>query len=438
MKDKMANPIVLLFLLLVGFLLFNNCGGTRTGPTEVIPGAPVVVAQTSPLILAGTVRDASNLNAIAGANVLLNKVDGTAITVISTDNNGRYAYDVTNLNLSQVVIHALANSYGSSSATAKINVTNYTTTVPPIYLTQVISTSQNIVAISGGQVGTNSVESISAKNIGVQIPAGALSQNISITVSSLTCNNVSSLGTSNTLLAVAGSFGPSGTTFSSPVTVSLPLPYLSTPGKLLPLNLLNTSTLVWTNIGSATVDADGKSASFQTSHFSTYGVSDVGSFTASNTSTSNDGASFLLSAGGSQTYTFTPSVTFTTTNPNLSNVWIFNTLANDAVVSLYGLRVYDGALLPVTISTPDVIAPALPSNYQKTVSGVVYYTNPDLPTQNGTWSWKGVYQKVDVTISGTITLGDQSENLNVLVEQYVKVSDQWTWTQAHDQGTVTQ
>ena len=126
MKNKMAKMLVSLSILLMGSLIFTYCEGNRSAVTEPIPGNPVVVAQTSPLILSGTVLDASNSNTIAGANVLLNKVDGTAITVLSTDNNGKYAYDVSNLNLSELVVHAVATSYGSSSRTAKISISTDT------------------------------------------------------------------------------------------------------------------------------------------------------------------------------------------------------------------------------------------------------------------------------------------------------------------------
>jgi hypothetical protein len=432
----MSNSIVLLFLLLIGSLLFNSCEGSRSAPTQPVPGNPVVVTQTSPLILSGTVNDAATSSAIAGANVLLNKTDGTAITVISTDNNGRYAYDVTNLNVDKVVVHAVASSYGSSSVSAKINISNYTTSVPPIFLAKVIGTTANIVALTGGQVSTNSTESVSAKPIGIVIPAGALSQNISISVSSVDCSNVSPLNSSNQFLTVVGSFEPSGLVFNSPVTITLPLAYVAVPGATLPLNLLNTSTLTWSSFGNATVDADGKSITFQTTHFSTYGASDIGSLNITS-STSNDGSTFLLSAGGSQSYTYTPIVTFTTTNSNLSNSWILNTLANDSVVSQYGFRVYDGNVMPITINTPTVVEPPLPSNYKKTLNGQVVYTNPSLPTENGTWTWQGVYQRVSITVSGTITIGNQSKNLTVVIKQYIKVSDQWTWVKAHDQGSAS-
>jgi hypothetical protein len=435
MKDKMANSIVLLFLLVIGSLLFNSCEGSRSAPTQTIPGNPIVVAQTLPLILSGIVSDAANSNPIAGANVLLNKTDGTAITVLSTDNQGKYAYDVTNINLNQIVVHAVASSYGSSSITAKIDVSNYTTSVPPIFLAKVIGTSANIIALTGGQVSTNSTESVSGKPIGIVIPAGALSQNISISVSSVDCSNVSPLTTPNQFLTVVGTFEPSGTVFNSPVTITLPLSYVATPGSTLPLNLLNTSTLTWSSFGNATVDADGKSITFQTTHFSTYGASDAGSLNVTS-NTSNDGSTFLLSAGSSQSYTYTPNVTFTTTNSNLSKAWVLDMLANNSLVSQYGLRVYQGNVMPITINTPTVVEPPIPSGYQKTLNGQVIYTNPNLPTENGTWTWQGVYQRVSITISGTITLGPQSENLTAVIKQYVKVSDQWTWVKAHDQGTI--
>jgi len=434
MIKQIKYSLISLTLILIVALLVYSCEATGTNPTT---SNPVPVTATSPLVLTGYVRDASSNAAISGASIILTKTDGTSITSLITDSNGKYSYDVTSMNASQLNVNVTASTYGSATAVANISQSSYLATVPNIYLSKVNGTSASVAANTGGQVNNASTESISTANVSVQIPANSLSANTTIVVSSISVNNTVNLQSSNQFLAAVARFEPSGTTFQTPVTVTLPLPYVTTAGKTLPVYLLDNATLKWNSFGSATVSSDGKSATFQTTHFSEYGTADNGSYTVSGTTTTADGTEFLLSAGGSVSYSYTPVVSILTNNTSLADNWIKNTLANSPLVSQYGLRIdASGSLLPVTISTPTVVAPPLPDTYKKLSNGVYVYTNPSLPNQNGTWSWQGVYIRNNITINGTITLGSQSDNFTLTIKQYAKVRDQWTWTQTHDQGAV--
>jgi hypothetical protein len=109
-----------------------------------------------------------------------------------------------------------------------------------------------IVASEGGFVELNGFR--------VDIPAGALSQNTTITID-LPSDNV--LG--KRLIA---EFGPHGTQFNTPVTLSFPL-----TGVLLPagdIEVARWENGAWTSLG-GTVNPLGTVLSSTTPHFSTYG-----------------------------------------------------------------------------------------------------------------------------------------------------------------------
>ncbi|HYR08681.1 MAG TPA: hypothetical protein VEQ60_12955 [Longimicrobium sp.] len=109
-----------------------------------------------------------------------------------------------------------------------------------------------IVASEGGFVELNGFR--------VDIPAGALSQNTTITID---------LPTDNVLgKRLIAEFGPHGTQFNTPVTLSFPL-----TGVLLPLGPIEVARWEnggWTSLGGS-VNLLGTVLSSTTPHFSTYG-----------------------------------------------------------------------------------------------------------------------------------------------------------------------
>ncbi|HEX6369507.1 MAG TPA: hypothetical protein VF006_11285 [Longimicrobium sp.] len=109
-----------------------------------------------------------------------------------------------------------------------------------------------IVASQGGFVELNGFR--------VDIPAGALSQNTTITID-LPSDNV--LG--KRLIA---EFGPHGTQFSTPVTLSFPLTGVLLSGG--PIEVARWENGAWTSLGGS-VNLLGTVLSSTTPHFSTYG-----------------------------------------------------------------------------------------------------------------------------------------------------------------------
>lgn len=109
-----------------------------------------------------------------------------------------------------------------------------------------------IVASQGGFVELNGFR--------VDIPAGALSKNTTITID-LPSDNV--LGK-----RVIAEFGPHGTQFNTPVTLSFPLTGVVLNGN--PIEVGRWENGAWTSLG-GTVNSLGTVLSSTTPHFSTYG-----------------------------------------------------------------------------------------------------------------------------------------------------------------------
>lgn len=109
-----------------------------------------------------------------------------------------------------------------------------------------------IVASQGGFVELNGFR--------VDIPAGALSQNTTVTID---------LPTDNVLgKRLVAEFGPHGTQFSTPVTLSFPLTGVVLLGG--PIEVARWENGGWTSLG-GTVNPLGTVLSSTTPHFSTYG-----------------------------------------------------------------------------------------------------------------------------------------------------------------------
>jgi hypothetical protein len=101
----------------------------------------------------------------------------------------------------------------------------------------------------------------------VTIPAGALSQETAITVNTASSPPAGNIGT-------AYEFGPSGTAFSQPVTISVTYNQADLPSTVTESSL-KLGTLVnnqWAEVTGSTVDVAAHSVTGTTTHFSVYGV----------------------------------------------------------------------------------------------------------------------------------------------------------------------
>ncbi len=436
-KNKRLTSYLVIISIILSATIFISCESTKTAP--IVPAPPTPVTPPAALVLSGYVKDAVTLAGIQSATVILANENGDILTTLATDASGKYQYDVTNIPGAKLNVSASAASYSVKKVVATINKSNYTSTVPVAYLTKITGTTQNIIAASGGQVVTGSIESVSGKALTLQVPPNALPQNTAITAASLTVNNVVPLPlSSNKVIASAANFEPTGIRFLQPVTVTFPLPYTATPGKQLTLLKLNPNTLIWESEGIAIVDADGKTASAQLTSFSFHSVGESGTFTQTSFSDNQaDAAEQIVANGQSVQHSYTPIINITQKSGDLSDAWIRNIIGSIDVFSAYDFRMNaQGQIQPVTISYIATPQPDLPSEYKKDLDGDGkddHYI-PNAPNERGTWVWSAVVQRFLVSISGTVTLGDQSAQVTVNFKIYKKVRDNWTWVKKHDQG----
>jgi sugar lactone lactonase YvrE len=127
-------------------------------------------------------------------------------------------------------------------------------------------TSRPVSASTGAIVLSND------GSVSVAIPPGALASDTAITVAAISLSNLpSSPGDQRVAGAVEG--GPVGITFGMPVKLTFPLAAEFPGGSLLPVLLLNQLTRLYDSTGfTAVVDEDGRNASVDVTHFSTFVV----------------------------------------------------------------------------------------------------------------------------------------------------------------------
>ena len=127
-------------------------------------------------------------------------------------------------------------------------------------------TSPSTTPVGIGAAGGTAASSNNAAT--VVIPVGALPSNTAVTVAPAT----SVLANAGLVASSAFEFGPTGTTFSVPVTITIKYDPTTLPANVPESSLkLYTSTgTEWTVVSGSTVDATAHTVSGATTHFSTY------------------------------------------------------------------------------------------------------------------------------------------------------------------------
>jgi hypothetical protein len=153
-------------------------------------------------------------------------------------------------------LSALALAVGASGGCAgKTSSSGYGTTQP--------ASASQIVGPSGGIVST------SDGNLSVQIPAGALSSDVTVTIDPLTAVTVPA----RQIIGTPYELGPSGTTFAKPVTLTFAFGYplvVGAAGDSAGDLKIMTSSEGSTFAALPTTVVDGRHASAPTTHFSTF------------------------------------------------------------------------------------------------------------------------------------------------------------------------
>ncbi len=422
------------FLLIAVLVSIASCETSRVSPVTPRPNPPA--SSNQPLILSGYVRDVSSRSAITGVTVNLFKTDGiTPITTLSTSSNGNYQYNATDYTESVIVVKAHKDGYGFKGTSASIDKTGNTVYVEDILLEKLQGTSTTVTQATGGQVDNANNESLSNQPLNVQVPPNAVSQNTQITVASIPVTQIPTSTNANQQIQTAGSFEPTGTQFSTPVTITFPLPSKQAVGKTFPLLQLDPSTSVYSNSGfTATVDATGTQASAQVTHFTIYALEDNGTLNVPDVGTkgsSVDEYVFTIENGDpTQTVTksVTTSITISGSSGEVSSGFSSSVVAQKLNITIGDKDAEISASYNIRNEHPEYI----------NSEGLTY--NPDAPNESGDWVKTVTWNKYNYTRSGSASGGSDpngwTRNVSVQEQHWEKTSKVWTW-RPHNQGSAT-
>jgi hypothetical protein len=251
-KRKNFLIVFSFFLVLVSVISFTGCETTRIGP-EI--GTPTPPGPPTPLMLTISVIDSKTGIGVTGASVELFKLDGTKLTIVPTISGATYKYNINDVGAATLKVTATATGYGTSFYKTKIDLVNKVTELVILPIDKIVSTPGTLIP-AGGSVTTSSTESKSPTPITITVPAGAVNTNTSITISAIPINNVPLPAPATTLVVAAVSVQPAGIVFAKPVTITFPMPYLSSAGTQ--LQLMEFVNNVWVGtVLKATIDNTG-------------------------------------------------------------------------------------------------------------------------------------------------------------------------------------
>ncbi|MHB8931104.1 MAG: hypothetical protein ACYC5R_10965 [Melioribacteraceae bacterium] len=409
------------FFLIVGSIILSSCESSRVGPELPQPNPPAAVAQ--PLILNSYVKDASNQTGISGATVKFVRTDGVILATSLSDNNGKFSYDASNITDNSLSVNATKDGYSFGSRVAILNKASNSAIVSDILLTKLQVASTTVTVATGGNASATNTQSVSNQPLTVQVPSNAVSSNVQLTVSSIPAGQVPRSTTANTAVVSAGQFGPSGTQFSQPVTISFPLPYSRTPGTTFSLMQLNESTGTYTNSGfTATVNADGTSASAQVTHFTTYTLQEGVTLTLNTPSSSTANEFYVALTSGSTTKTLsTVNAIALSGTGTVNELWLKDEIASKLSFSIGS-----------TSQTLSFNITALPSQYiQNGVQvGPAGHTN-----EKGNWEFRSYYALQTTSTTGTAVGASWTRTITATNQQWLIIHQGWYWI-PHDQGGI--
>jgi len=420
-------------LLLVSSLLISSCESSRVGPELPQPNPPAPAAQ--PLILTGFVKDLASQSAISGATVKIANAAQTVLTTILTDNNGKYAYDASNVPDNSLAVSASKDGYAFKTETATLLKTSNSASVEDILLAKLSVASTSVSVNSGGTVSAPSTQSAASQPLTVTVPANAVAQQITLTAAAIPAGQIPQ--PTNQSVVSAGQFGPSGTTFLQPVNISFPLPSAKTPGSTFQLMQLNEQTGTYTNSGFiATVDASGTKATAPVTHFTIYSLADnkvIADLT--NGATTFGSSSYYSLSSGSGTTSFSATNTFSSSGGSGT---VSDTYLKDLASEALNIDFATKSLL-VGGNFPQLGADKLENNVQKAPAGA---------PASGNWEYRWYVLLRTIPVTGTISQGTEwSRNVTIsrqrwyndndpgitLPASYGPVKTGWYWV-SHDQG----
>lgn len=383
-------------LLLTSFV-FYSCEGSRVGPVLPEPPAP----DPTPFVIEGFVKDLANNTPMANVGVAITKNDGSNLVTATTDSKGMFSVPVASFagSPTQLLVTATTTGYAYGTSAVTIDYAGRSVSVAPIFLAKLQTTTTAITASAGGNADANSQQALGNPQFDLSIPAGALASNTTIAISPLSLSTAPPTPPSQGTFSVGSAdFGPDGTTFTKPVTITIPLAVRQVAGTVIPLRYFNKNTGAWVQEGSATVQADGLSAKGTVNHFTPWGVLLNVNFSSSVVS---EVRTPVTLAGQD----------YQNTLNNVSNVNFVNTWVTEFVGKKEGTKFNAGLVYTLNYSVP--------SKPTTTPAGVWTYVEPTLV-------------RVTQNKNGVITVGPYSVTVPYTIVKFVIEGNRWI--DRHNQG----
>lgn len=414
-------PSIPILLVVIFSFIFSSCESSRVGPELPTPNPPAPAAQ--PLILNAFVKDASNQAGISGATVKVVRTDGTVLITLLSDNNGKFSYDASNVPDNSLNVTATKAGYSFGSRIASLNKASNSAITSDILLTKLQVASTTVTVAAGGNTSTTNTQSVSNQPLSVQVPANAVSFNVQLSVSSIPAGQVPRSATVNTAIVSAGQFEPSGTQFLKPITITFPLPYPRTAGTTFALMRLNETTGAYTNSGfTATVNADGTSASAQVTHFTIYTLQEGVTLTLNTPSSSNANEFYVALTSGSTSRTLsTVNAIALSGTGSVNELWLKDEIASRLSFSIGS-----------TSQTLTFNITALPSQY---IQNGVQVGPAGRTNEKGNWEFRSYYALQTTSTTGNASGSNWTRTLTATNQQWLIIRQGWYWV-PHDQGGI--
>jgi hypothetical protein len=136
------------------------------------------------------------------------------------------------------------------------------------------SSESTVIPVTGGNIQARDIPNL--ENAEVQVPANVLDVPLNVTITKV--DNAPPFTNGDTQLDKVVDFGPSGTTFKQPVTISIPYTQEDltnaglTNAESLKIYYYNLKSLLWEQLDNSNVDTANQLVHAQTLHFSIFGL----------------------------------------------------------------------------------------------------------------------------------------------------------------------
>lgn len=225
----------------------DDSGNNNNSGDDIIPDSTEFTITAATGFINGWVVDASNDQPLGGVAVTVEGIEGVAYS----NNEGIFNFPVDPENQLQEFQITLQKQNYTKAYRSLLVRTQRDSTVEEVRLTPL----DDAVTVIGSQGGTHVN---STGNIEITVPAGALSEEASISVTEFhRGEDLGGVLPEISFFTYAMDFQPDGLTFDKPITVRMENTRGFAPGSEIPVGHFSETTRVWEHIGMAVVDESG-------------------------------------------------------------------------------------------------------------------------------------------------------------------------------------